>query len=305
MIAPTGTRAFQKAQELLDFLRPQNPLWGPRPDRWIFRGHSKLTYDLLPTAYRIEPWKPFSGPANDPDDPRGPFELEVLQAQREFHLLQKFLEAADRSGLNVPNAIFLHAMFEKAVGSNFVEFFLDPAVSTFAALAQHHNVPTRLLDWTRVGLNAAYFASSSAARTRHQDGSLCVWALSLAFVEWTREREAYDTLKSAPRVRVVTAPRASNANLHAQSGLFTLWWNTGNIQPLDHLIPQILHALERRPETAWQGDSPVWRLELPWSEAPTLLRLLSDEQVDAARMFPGYDGVVRALKDRNHWDRAY
>lgn len=41
---------------------------------------------------------------------------------------------------------------------------------------------------------------------------------------------------------------------------------------------------------------------LPHSEARQLLRLLSDEGVDGASMFPGADGVVRAMRERVLWD---
>ena len=46
----------------------------------------------------------------------------------------------------------------------------------------------------------------------------------------------------------------------------------------------------------------LYRFDLPRTEAPKLLRLLSHEQVDAARLFRGYDGVVEAMRPKSLWD---
>ena len=40
---------------------------------------------------------------------------------------------------------------------------------------------------------------------------------------------------------------------------------------------------------------------LPVGEAAKLLHLLSIEGVDAAALFPGYSGVVRAMKESKYW----
>ena len=47
--------------------------------------------------------------------------------------------------------------------------------------------------------------------------------------------------------------------------------------------------------------SPLWRLTLPHVEARELMRLLSLEGVDGASMFPGPDGVVKAMREAAIW----
>jgi hypothetical protein len=38
------------------------------------------------------------------------------------------------------------------------------------------------------------------------------------------------------------------------------------------------------------------------NEAPRLLRLVAEEGTSAANLFPGFDGVRRAMKERMLWD---
>jgi hypothetical protein len=44
------------------------------------------------------------------------------------------------------------------------------------------------------------------------------------------------------------------------------------------------------------------KLTLPKTEAPALLKILADEGVSAASVFPGYDGVAEAVFERGLWD---
>ena len=43
------------------------------------------------------------------------------------------------------------------------------------------------------------------------------------------------------------------------------------------------------------------KFTLPASEARSLMRLLAAEDVSAATVFPGYAGVVEALRERKWW----
>jgi hypothetical protein len=287
---------LRSAEELIDALRPTSPRWAPDPSDWIFRGQRDATWRLLPSAFRREAWEEFACPG---DEPFSEHSGGVGTIPSEFVLLERFLAGLDRGGLDVPNGIFLPQLFE-AGPAELLRFPLDPAALTFVALAQHHGIPTRLLDWTRVGVNAAYFAAAGAAKQKDRSGNMSVWAFRPSFAEWCQEALGDDHVAYRPKLGVVTAPGSSNPNLHAQSGLFTET-RTDNAASIEEIVRSLRRTV-REVGSPWTHGDPLLRLDLPCAESPKLLRLLSHEQVDAARMFPGREGVVVAMKDRRLWD---
>jgi hypothetical protein len=169
------------------------------------------------------------------------------------------------------------------------------------ALAQHYRIPTRLLDWSDRPLVAAYFAAKGAA-SKPEGEFLSVWALNLDWII----NVGFPGTKPKMSVYVITAPRASNPNLHAQGGVFT----TENLIKAEvsenkRVSVKTVDTFVKQRWSELQGPTrPVMaHLKLPVSQGRTLLRLLSQEQVSAATLFPGYQGVAESLSERALWDR--
>jgi hypothetical protein len=143
---------------------------------------------------------------------------------------------------------------------------------------------------------AAYFAAKGASKDAPR-GFLSVWTLNF---DWIVNTAFPSNTKMA--VYVVTAPRASNPNLHAQGGIFTTEMLTKNdlskavsVDPVDVIVEN------RWKELNW--TVPVMgNFKLPCSEAKKLLRLLNQEGISAATLYPGYKGVALSLEERELWD---
>jgi hypothetical protein len=149
-----------------------------------------------------------------------------------------------------------------------------------------------ILDWSWDARVAAYFAAVDVLQRRDQTGQLCVWAFNTAFTNFSRGGSGYTA--------IVTPRRATNPNLHAQAGLFTRCGGRAGWHELTQYIETIW---EEMIEDGRAVPTPAaWKVVLPKTRARDLMRLLADERVDGARLFPGPDGVVRRIRERLLWN---
>ncbi|TGQ12190.1 MULTISPECIES: FRG domain-containing protein [unclassified Mesorhizobium] len=294
----------------------------------IYRGSAIADWGLVPSAFR----------------PQGVQRLERLlaldvstkfandsslhkQIVAEFTAVRLFYKFANHQGIARPSVSdeIHHLLMQSAFRMNPKSFMAlvgahfwkwpPPDLRPIIGLAQHYGVPTRLLDWSRDMLVAAYFAAKSALEFPIE-GNLAVWIASPDILEAHNLPLVMEMPSYSYQIDVVEVPYAGNPNLAAQKGLFTNATPTRpRIQELGHAPEQIdlVHAVStlfsqskgsavdgmvnRRPKPDDLLPPMFFKATLPRSEAKPLLRLLRSRGYDGARLFPGLKGCEISMAE--------
>lgn len=307
---PLDERHFDHARDLLAALDVSSADWmDPRAAvcPWVFRGHADADWQLVPPAWRdgaTEPDRPlgrmlaalrrrqFRSPRPLRDD--GEQREVLLRGMAEIALVSAFLTLIDDLGMAMPGHEDIPLPFDltdphwllrvrelanpyRPSGRENTWEYKDGSFADNAAfaLAQHHRMPTRLLDWTRDPMVAAYFAGEGAP---DDGGRIAVWAV---------HRE---TVRQCRWVRMCTVPRGQIEFVHAQSGLFLVASSEAGHFLRFGTWPGLLAPLQA------VGDHPVRKFTLPRSEAPELCRILWRRRISRAHMMPSYDSIAAALQ---------
>jgi FRG domain len=182
-------------------------------------------------------------------------------------------------------------------------YFPTPPVNDWEVLvaAQHHGLPTRLLDWTYSPLVAAHFATANAGDPR--DGA--VWRLDWKAVHrrfklpelalLTQDLESmiaggrpftpsalFALPDDAPAFACMLEPPSLDARIVAQSAAFTL-------------CSDKRRSFDRFLEEQGLGDA-LTKIVIPGAEASRIRDQLDLVSVDERRLFPDLDGVAAYLK---------
>lgn len=258
----------------------------------VFRGQSDAKWDLIPTVFRagdsLVQFTPQPPPAQIGSAGIRPYLGRHLHA--ESRAVYIFLESADSMGIPTPldyletkkgNAL-MQAAVENNVNYDYDEAYPADEFFRATALAQHHGVPTRFLDWSESAFVACFFAAYGAS------------SFIKKVSEETKDKEIsivyFSTFKflGSPKseIEIVKAPRHENSHLREQRGVFT------NMRFANAFF------LENERWPKMNGDIEKYcflsRVRLPASEADELLKILFDMNITRHSLMPSLANAAQA-----------
>lgn len=161
----------------------------------------------------------------------------------------------------------------------------DPAdYGALLSLAQHHGFPTPLLDWTRSPYVAAFFALESVIKNATSSGYSRIFAFDGD--AWMHDTPQVVSLADPhPAITLREFAAHNNPRHFPQQSVHVF----SNVQDVESWVNLVEEGKERRYLTL---------IDIPWSERRFAIRELDYMGVSAATLFPGLEGICRALKER-------
>lgn len=268
----------KNADEFWDLLDPRNPLRLNLPieesQKLIYRGQANSEWSLVPSSLRK-----FNN-----DKISNKYAEEIVEI--EFNNIKDFiLHLSFKQSINqILPTIDVDTLFDNDYFNNQFKDCLsnwpNKEYYPLVALAQHHNIETRLLDWSKYSYIAAYFASTPHLWNDDKNVDfIAVWVYMP---------------NNSSRISIKELPLSSDKNMNSQLGCFTLVEQKMEIGSL--FIIETIDDVS--------SEEYLWKIKVHKNQVPSILQICSLHQIHAGSIYSsrGLYSVSEACKEKNRWN---
>lgn len=248
-----------------------------------------------------------------------------VHERQELHLLIDFLSLVDKSGLKISVNSNIRKLIHGRIDED-LDSWPSYDLSEVMSLAQHYGLPTRAQDWSYDFKVATYFCVINAL-DENCDG--VIWALNYKKYEdnyisekLIKRADGRKILKLYP-LQFYRPEYNLNPNLRAQKGLFSIIHDVPiertnpqqfkiDKRPLDQFIIEELEKYSIPSENKNMIELPdlkkfeieddekiLYKFIIPREIKSEILKELYLEGYSEDNLFPGYEGVIKFMKNKS------